>query len=358
MIASIWSRIERLPRRSALALSVLLVVATGAVDYLTGSEASISIFYAIPVGLASWAVSRRSGIIISVASAVVWYFADLLCSPSYSSPVVPFWNALVMFTFFTVTACALSALRASLEREIALARQIQAGLLPRQMPTIPGLQVTSAWLPARFVSGDYYDVMRIGSTLVGFCIADVAGHGMHAALLMSNFQAAFRLLGSTNPAPKTLCSRLNEFVTANSGTEKFITFFYGVLDTNTNVLVYANAGHNSPILVHVDGSAIELCDGGIPLGVVDEFPYDEGEVKLAPGDLMVVYTDGVVESRDESGDMFGMERLRNLLLTCHRAGARGVRDSIVNAIAKFGVRNLEDDVTLLVLSRIDGETGL
>ena len=332
-------------------------MATGVIDYLTGSEASTSIFYILPVSLASWVISRRSGIVLSVASAVAWYLADLLCSPTYSSPIVPFWNALVMFSFFAGAALILSALRASLEREKTQAREIQKGFLPKQMPTFAGLDVTSAWLPARVVSGDYYDIIHIHGTLVGFCIADVAGHGMHAALLMSNFQAAFRLLASTNPTPGALCSRLNEFVTANSGPESFITFFYGVLDTSTNSLLYANAGHNNPVLVRANRSSLELSDGGIPLGIVRDFSYEEGNVQLVPGDLFLMYTDGVIELRDGSGAMFGMERLRDLLLNCQNAGATGVRDSIMNAVARFSVRTLEDDVTLLVLSLVDGHQG-
>jgi hypothetical protein len=355
MITAILRRIERFSRHSKLGLSFLLVMATGIIDYLTGSEASISIVYILPVSLASWMISRRSGIIMSIASAIVWYLADLLCSPSYSSPIVPFWNALVMFGFFAGAALTLSALRASLQREVALAREIQERFLPQQMPTIPGLDLTSAWLPARVVSGDYYDVIRIRENLVGFCIADVSGHGMHAALLMSNFQAAFRLFASKNPRPQVLCSRLNEFVSANSSEESFITFFYGVLDTKTHSLAYANAGHNNPILVRAGGSTHELEDGGIPLGMTDGFSYKEGNLQLLLGDLLLLYTDGVIELSDRSGAMFGVERLRDLLLEHRTAGAAAVRDSIMNAVDRFGEGNLEDDVTLLVLSLVDGK---
>jgi phosphoserine phosphatase RsbU/P len=295
---------------------------------------------------------------MSIASAVVWYLADFLCSPSYSSPLVPFWNALVMFGFFAGAALTLSALRVSLEHDNSLARKIQSGLLPKQMPAVPGLDITSTWLPARIVSGDYFDVLKIGNDLVGFCIADVSGHGMHAALLMSNFQAAFRLLASTNTAPKGLCSSLNEFVITNLGPENFITFFYGVLDTTTNFLVYTNAGHNHPMLVRGDCTTIELCEGGIPLGMMGDFIYEEGKVRLVPGDLLVLYTDGMVELTDRSGEMLSRERLRDLLLQHRGVGAFGVRDPIMKAVAKFSPSNLEDDVTLLVLSLVDSTSSV
>jgi hypothetical protein len=356
MVASILRRFERLSRRSALGVSYCLLLAVGLLDYLTGSEASISIFYIIPVSLTSWVVSRRAGIVISIISATVWYNADFLCSPSYSSPLIPFWNALVMFCFFAGAAVTLSALKTSFEREGAVAREIQANLLPRQMPPVPGIDVSSAWIPATVVSGDYYDVIGANGSAVAFCIADVAGHGVHAALLMSNFQAAFRLLAATHSAPRELCCRINQFLTRNTGPEHFVTFFYGTVDSGTNSLAYVNAGHNNPILLRSDASTVDLWEGGIPLGLVNDFPYDEGTVTLNRGDLLVMYTDGVVELKNTSGEMFGIDRLKDTLRAHRGQLAEGVRDSIMEALIRFGGGNVEDDVTLLVLSMTGNQT--
>src|SRR5271163_1622908 len=188
------------------------------------------------------------------------------------------------------------------EQEIAEARSIQEGFLPKQIPQLPGYELASAWQSARVVGGDYFDVLPFGGDTVGLCIADVAGKGMPAALLMSNLQAAVRGFASSSLSPEGLCARLNSLVCHNTGNDRFITFFYAQLDGPARILRYTNAGHNAPILLHGDGSYERLEAGGGVLGVFPNQTFAAGAAPLAPGDRVILFTDGVTEASDAAGE--------------------------------------------------------
>ncbi|PYU54597.1 MAG: response regulator receiver protein [Acidobacteria bacterium] len=195
------------------------------------------------------------------------------------------------------------------EREIAEAKAIQEKLLPRKIRQMPGFEIASAWQSARLVGGDYFDILPLDEKTLGICIADVAGKGMPAALLMSNLQAAVRGLSSPSLAPNLLCSRLNSIVYRNTDSDRFITFFYAQLDGATRRLDYVNAGHNAPFVVRSDGSHERLRDGGSVLGVFATRNYEMGSAQLAPGDRVILFTDGVTEASNGAGEEFGEARL-------------------------------------------------
>jgi serine phosphatase RsbU (regulator of sigma subunit) len=341
--------LESRSKKSLLALTLFLVPIVGIIDYLTGVELSFSIFYLLPVALGAWLISRRTGIAISIVSAVVWYLADLISSHSHSPPIVPYWNAAVMLGIFVTIALVLSALRRTIEREDRLARQIQNGLLPKVIPDVEGYEIAGAWLPARSVSGDYYDVLRLDDNSIALCIGDVTGHGIPAALLMSNLQAAVRIFAAEKLPPRDLCAKLNEFVLANSTPERFITFFYAFLDLPRRELVYTNAGHPRPIVLRRNGTMAQLADGGFPLGLQSDGTYDQGNTRLGDGDLLLIFTDGAIETRNLQNEEFGQERLVRLLQENHLSGARIACDRILRRLYDFTKGNLQDDLTLLAL---------
>src|SRR5437773_1371979 len=185
------------------------------------------------------------------------------------------------------------------EREIAEAKAIQEKLLPREIPQMPGYEIARAWQSARLVGGDYFDILPLDEKTLGICIADVAGKGMPAALLMSNLQAAVRGLSSLSIAPHLLCNRLNSIVYQNTESDRFITFFYAQLEGSTGRLVYVNAGHNPPFVMRSDGSHERLREGGAVLGVFASRDYEMGAAQLSPGDRVVLFTDGVTERSEE-----------------------------------------------------------
>jgi len=236
------------------------------------------------------------------------------------------------------------------EREISEAKAIQERLLPRETPQFAGYEVATSWQSAEAVGGDYFDVLALGEDTLGLCIADVAGKGIPAALLMSNLQAAVRGLSSPSLAPDLLCNSLNSLVWRNTHTDRFITFFYAQLNGPARRLSYANAGHNPPVVVHADGSHERLREGGGVLGVFEEQRFELGTVQLAPGDRLVLFTDGVTEASDREGEEFGEHRLLSFLKEHRALPATALRGKIATAIAEFSGGHLTDDATLLVLA--------
>jgi phosphoserine phosphatase RsbU/P len=236
------------------------------------------------------------------------------------------------------------------EQEVAEARSIQQGLLPKSIPTRTGYEISGAWQPAQSVGGDYYDVLDFDDASLGLCIADVAGKGLPAALLMSNLQAAVRGLASPTLAPEGLCSRLNSLVCHNTGNDRFITFFYAQLDAPARLLRYSNAGHNAPIVMHADGSHERLQAGGGVLGVFPRQKFASGTAQLAPGDRIILFTDGVTEAYDAAGEEFGEVRLLRLLQDHRTAAASALQERILAAAGAFSSGHWHDDATLLVLA--------
>jgi sigma-B regulation protein RsbU (phosphoserine phosphatase) len=236
------------------------------------------------------------------------------------------------------------------EREIAEAKAIQERLLPREIPRLTGYEVATSWQSARMVSGDYFDVLALGEDMRGLCIADVAGKGIPAALLMSNLQAAVRGLSSPSLAPDLLCNSLNSLVWKNTHTDRFITLFYAQLDGSARRLRYANAGHNAPIVVRASGSHERLQEGGGVLGVFEEQSFGLGTVDLAPGDRLVLFTDGVTEASNREGEEFGERRLLSLLEEHRALSANAIKEKIAAAISEFSGGHLTDDATLLILA--------
>jgi len=236
------------------------------------------------------------------------------------------------------------------EREIAEAKAIQEKLLPREIPQMPGYEIATAWQSARLVGGDYFDILPLDDQTLGICIADVAGKGMPAALLMSNLQAAVRGLSSLSIAPDLLCSRLNSIVYRNTESDRFITFFYAHLDGSTRRLAYVNAGHNAPFVVRSDGSHERLRDGGAVLGVFASRNYEMGSAQLSAGDRVILFTDGVTEACNPAGEEFGEARLLRLLEDHRTLSANELQGKIIAVVAEFSGGRWQDDATLLVLA--------
>jgi phosphoserine phosphatase RsbU/P len=236
------------------------------------------------------------------------------------------------------------------EQDMAEALSIQMRLLPAELPQAPGYAIAADWRPARIVGGDYYDVLRFDDNTLGFCIADVAGKGMPAALLMSNLQAAVRGLASASVSPEELCCAINRLLCRSIAGDRFITFFYAVLDIPSGQLRYTNAGHPAPLVIRGDGSHEELGEGGGVLGVFESAEFCSGEIRLRAADRVVLFTDGLLEAHDGDGEEFGTKRILEEGLSLRHSDATGVLDGIFARVREFGGRIFEDDATLLVLA--------
>lgn len=237
------------------------------------------------------------------------------------------------------------------EQEEADAREIQQSILPRTIPPIRGYDVSAITQPARFVGGDYFDVVPINENKIAFCIADAAGKGLSAALLISNLQATLRPLILKGLQPSEVCSQLNRALFGIMPDNKFITLFYAVLDIAEDRFTYCNAGHNSPILVRSNGHACQLENSGAVLGQLSKWSYEQSDLTLHRGDTLLLFTDGLVEACDEKADLFGEDRLLQLIEELPTQDAAALQKSLLAHISDFCKGSFQDDATMLVLQR-------
>jgi phosphoserine phosphatase RsbU/P len=237
----------------------------------------------------------------------------------------------------------------SKEAEITAAHDIQAHLLPREIPQVKGLQISCAWQPARSVSGDYFDVLALVPGRIAVCLADISGKGLAAALLMANLQAAVRALAPSIADPGVLCRKLNELLCDSVAPGKFATLFFGVIDSDTLVLRFENAGHCPPIVLRGD-SAILLSEGGTVLGLFRSAEYEERRFSLRSGDCLLLTTDGVTEAADESDEEFGTDRVTASARSARSLGAHGIRTRILEDVTRFCKGNFHDDASLIVVT--------
>ncbi|MBD3221994.1 SpoIIE family protein phosphatase [bacterium] len=238
-----------------------------------------------------------------------------------------------------------------LEEEMRLARAIQSRLLPEAIPSFDDLQIEAVNLSSKTVSGDYYDVIARDDGRLALVIADVSGKGMPASLLASNLQASLRAQCELSDSPADILARVNRQLHAATDSMHFATAFLAFLDPRTRRLVYCSGGHDAPVLVDREGRVRRLDEGGLPLGAFDFGEYTEGEVELDEGDLLLLYTDGLTETKSPDGeDEFGIERL-DLFLRDHRhLDLAKLLPRIDQELQLFrGRREAEDDITLVAI---------
>ncbi|HSS99794.1 MAG TPA: SpoIIE family protein phosphatase [Terriglobales bacterium] len=236
-----------------------------------------------------------------------------------------------------------------IEEESQEARTIQKNLLPSSIPQIAGYDISAITQPMHFVGGDYYNVEKINETLTAFCIADVAGKGLPGALLMSNLQASLKPLIRAEIEPQELCNRLNRILCEIMPENKFISFFYGVLDSQNNRFTYCNAGHNPPIVLRSDGNTSELDSSGAILGKFPHWEYVPMSLGLCSGDTLLLFTDGVVEACDSQNEPFGEQRLMQAGQNFSDIKAAEIQIALLNAVSNHCGRQFQDDATMIVL---------
>lgn len=249
-----------------------------------------------------------------------------------------------------------------LESEMQLARQVQASLLPTRTPDLPGWEFVARWLPARHVAGDYYDFIPAPGGQVGMIVADVSDKGMPAALFMTLTRSVMRasLEGAVPPAEGV--RRANHLICADSPSSMFVTLFFALLDPSTHQITYVNAGHNPPLFYRrEDGAAYcalsYLGRTGMALGV-QEGPYEQRRLAFAPGDFLVLYTDGVTDALSPQGDDFGLQRLEQVTLDHCGEPAAQIAAALERALqAHTGGASQFDDITFLVARRVPACAG-
>jgi phosphoserine phosphatase RsbU/P len=245
-----------------------------------------------------------------------------------------------------------------LENELEVARDIQASFLPKECPHVAGWEVDAFWHAARQVGGDFYDFIPLqvvsDEPLWGIVMADVAGKGVPAALFMAMSRTILRSVAINRVSPAATLMRVNQLIVTEARSELFVSVFYGVWRPHSGRFVYANAGHNAPLWVNGQGEVRPLAGRGVVLGAMDDAQYTEAEIHLQPGEMLLLYTDGLTEAINSAEEEFGGERVRGLLHSAWQAdaSAQSTLERLAGAVQAFsGPTGMFDDVTMALIKR-------
>jgi len=243
--------------------------------------------------------------------------------------------------------------RERIEQELRVATTIQQNFLPRELPDLPGWEVSAYYRPAREVGGDFYDFIELAEGRIGIVIGDVTDKGVPAAMVMAATRSVLRASAQRVGSPGAVLERVNELMCPDMPAKMFVTCLYGVLEPSTGRFVFANAGHNLPYVRTGDGST-ELRATGMPLGLLPGIAYEETEAQLEPGQTMLLHSDGVAEAHGPAHDMFGFPRLQDVVGA--RRGSGAVIDRVLTELGRFtgSEWEQEDDITLVALTRFAG----
>jgi serine phosphatase RsbU (regulator of sigma subunit) len=242
--------------------------------------------------------------------------------------------------------------RERLENELQLASEIQQRFQPSAPPKVDGFDLQGISFPCYEVGGDYYDFINLSDGRMLIALGDVSGKGTAAALLMSSLHAAVHAQAETNLSLVQKINAVNKYLAENTPANRFVTLFAAELNPNDGAINFVNAGHNPPIIVHAGGTVEQLGSGGLPLGIMAGFSYTEGKTQLHPGDVLVLYSDGVSEAQNPAGDEFGIERLSDVIHKHLDKPANRLRDRIEDALSKFADNTpAGDDITFVIVKR-------
>jgi sigma-B regulation protein RsbU (phosphoserine phosphatase) len=241
--------------------------------------------------------------------------------------------------------------KARRDGELQAAHGVQASLIPKHPPSLPGYQLASAWHPAREVSGDFYDFIPLAQNRLGIVIADVSDKGMAAALFMASARGILRASANLGGSAREIIERANRAIATDASGGMFVTVFFGILDPRTRHLSYVNAGHNNPLLCRMGSdSLMDLRGRNLALGIIADFQFTTGELDLCPLDLILFYTDGVTEATNAADELFGEARLQRLIFESCSESARHLIRKLNETVRAFtGAHPQSDDITVVAL---------
>ncbi len=243
--------------------------------------------------------------------------------------------------------------RERLERELQVASEIQQRFQPTAAPQVTGYELQGISFPCYEIGGDYYDFIHRQNGNLVVALGDVSGKGTAAALLMSSLHAAVHAQFETHNSLRETISAINRYLVDSIPANRFVTLFYAELNPKDGTLSFLNAGHNPPLIVHAGGTMEQLAAGGLPLGIMADADFREGNTKLLPGDVLVIYSDGVSEAVSPTGEEFGPTRLYEAVARNMESSAAGLRDRIESELTKFAQGTpAADDITLVIVKRL------
>ena len=239
-----------------------------------------------------------------------------------------------------------------IQEEIRMAKEIQLNLLPKQIPDVPGYDIAALNIPESEVGGDYYDFINISKSRMAFCLGDVSGKGLPAALLMANLQATLRGQSFLQSFPKDIIKMSNSLLYNSTDIRKFATLFYGILDSENNEITFCNAGHENPLHLKSGNVFEELVTGGTVLGFLVDLNFSDEKIKFGEGEILTLFSDGIIDAMNNDAELFGTERLRNIILRNRSKNSAEIIKEIIAGVNKHVGENPQfDDITLLVIKR-------
>jgi sigma-B regulation protein RsbU (phosphoserine phosphatase) len=242
--------------------------------------------------------------------------------------------------------------RQRLARELLVAREIQASFLPELCPSLPGWELDAYWQSASQVGGDFYDIFVLPDGRIGLIIADVADKGIPAALFMALSRTLLRVVAHDNLEPADVLQRTNDLIISDTHSDLFVTVFYVILDPESGTLIYANGGHNPPLLVRQNGEVESLRARGIVLGIVSPIHLEEKRTTVEPGDTLIMYTDGVTDAINTDEEEFGTARLAQIVQHTRDHPPQKMLSEISDEVLAFAGNTPQfDDITLVAVKR-------
>jgi serine phosphatase RsbU (regulator of sigma subunit) len=343
-------------------LNVVVALAIGAVAYtdkIVVEDDSIGYLYVLPIALSAQ-VNRLP---ITIALCVLCtYLQDVFGAPTDGLHIRIVRAAISLAGFFIVAflvtlvakqrgrlADEVRRQRDEYESDLTLASQVQRRVLPKP-PIVPGIELAASMQPARLLGGDYYDFFQVSDEVVDVVIADVSGKGAAASLLMPSLAVALRLRARELSGPAAIIKDLDGVLKQITSASTFVTMFYARINPSLCTLQYANGGHNPPLLVRPrSGEVIPLEEAGPIVGILPDAQFSDTLVKLEPGDILTMFTDGCTEQENESDDQFSVDRLKELILSKENDSAAALVSRITEAVSTFaGTKEQEDDLTVVV----------
>jgi serine phosphatase RsbU (regulator of sigma subunit) len=362
-MAKLFGSIDKISKPVVFILTVLFVILLGIIDYATGEDFSFYIFYVIPVLFIVWYGGKWQGLVISFLCLVSWYIDSFIGRPEIPNYLAFYWNMLLQLGFFLILIFILASLKNAVEkqkqiekekirREFEIAAQVQDKLFPQEKPGIKSLDYFGICKPAEAVGGDYYDYFKIKEDEIVFAIGDIAGHGISSALLMAG------LVGFVRSNATIYRDKLNEFMNkinrlmcSSTDGSKFATFFYSIYNETDRSLKFINAGHNPPLLYRMKTNAFsELKTNGFIIGAIPDIKYQERAEILEDKDILIFYTDGITEAFDTKDDLYGTDRMKDVICKNMNMNAKEICNEILKSVNIYSTgKQQADDMTLLVI---------
>jgi len=350
---------------SIVVLTFVVIAGISAVGYADKSISSFSLapLYFLPLALSALIHPLRISLALSV---VCLGLHDLLgqVRDAGVSHITKDATALLGYIFVVIVVNQLGTQRRrlaevaekqrdELAREIQLAAEVQQSILPRSIPAVPGFEFAARMYPAKIVAGDYHGFIELPEGQIGLVIADVSGKGVAAGLLMPSIEVALRIDAPRSPGTDDLLRSFNKVVCQITGGNRFISLFYGKLCPRSRSLEYTNAGHNPPLLIRDGPGPIALDKGGPVLGVLLDADYERAKIDLHRGEVLILYTDGVVEAENPAGEQYSTQRLVGIVSSHLQQSPAELIETIYASVSDFRETTvLADDLTLVVLKTL------